>query len=453
VESFDGGRSSTQFNTMQTTIYPELAPSRCTAVAITPPVPVPNATGDGKTINLPVALVHAGSGYGSAGDTGALLAKPLVTQTQHDKFQRIGGASNIWQRPCDPLTGGLPSSNYVAIVLHPEDPKHVFVGTENCGLYENTDFTALLETTPKQGSNFTSLSALTVGADLSKAYVNDIVVVPETGCIFLNDNTGKNPKLAGLYEICPLANGSYNATKFLFIGFTGLYGWQVPASRSKPSLVPAPFEQDRDQEHDLGASSSLPEASVTRLVYPTTLTQNGTLLSLDGGSSWQSVLNASTAIGMRAGSGAIPWYNASIHLEHVQFTAGAGDGDTVIVACWVGSNWDKGVGMFKGTIKPAASSGHADAHADAGAGTASVAVSAVSAGAGAYSVEWEDWTGTPQDVSPPGAWPQGTGMPVTYMYDSKSGRGRIVRPDGDKGAAYYYVATQAIGSFRRDIST
>lgn len=431
---------------MEITIYPELAPSRCTAAAITPPVPVPNATGDGKTVEVAVALVHAGNGYGASGDTGALLAKPLLTQTQHDRFHRIAGASNIWQRACAPLTGGLPSSNYPAITLHPEDPKHVYVGTEDCGLYESQDFTGLFKTPPDGSSNFTAVS--TIGFDLTHAYINDVAVVPETGCVFINDNKGDKVKFAGLVQLCPLKNGTYNATKLPYLGFTGLYSWQVPsaaAGRAAASRVGSPSSK----ELEAGAST------VTRLVYPTTISRNGTLLSLDGGASWQSVLNASTAVAMRGDANA--WFNESLHMDHVDFTAGAGDGDTVIVACWVGDNWDKGIGVFKGTIRTKAN--HHDGFSPGGAeakpanSEGAVTVAAHSEGLGDYEVQWVDWTGSPDDVSPPSAWPQATGMPATYMYDSKSGRGRIARPDGDKGAAYYYVATQAIGSFRRDIST
>jgi len=66
-------------------------------------------------------------------------------------------------------------------------------------------------------------------------------------------------------------------------------------------------------------------------------------------------------------------------------------------------------------------------------------------------VQWEDWTGSPDDTPPAGTWPHGDGIATTYMYDAKSGRARVLRPDGDSGEAYYYISTLSIGGFRRKL--
>lgn len=389
VESFDGGRSWTQFN-YKVVLWPD-APSRCTSTITTPAMKLPAGAPGSQNSSLPVVLLHGGVGYGASGDRGCLLAKPLVTGTINDKAYRIAGGHNSYEVGCTPRIAGLPNRNMPAMAMHPDDPKHLLVSTEQCGLYETKDFTGLLLPSPAPSSNFSMVQA--INADLSKAYFSEVVVVPERDALLASWNTNSDAE-KGLWELKKLSNGSYNATRLPYAGEKGLSSWRVNGGKT------------------------------TRVVYPTN-GETGVVLSIDGGATFTQVLDIDKALELRKGR--LPWYNATLHREHIIFSAGAGEGDTVVVACWVTDGWNKGIGVYKGTIT-----------AEEGSPVPKVA--------------WEDWSGSPEDTPPAGAWPSGEGIVTTYMYDAKSGRARVLRPDGEGTAPYYYIASESIGGFRRKLN-
>ena len=315
VESFDGGRAWTQFN-YPTELWPS-APTRCAASVITPAIDLPAGAPGGGNGSVPVVLLHGGTGYGASGDHGCLLAKPLIESSIDDKPYRIAGGHNSFERTCEMRIAGLPNKNFPAITLDPNNPKRVIVSTEGCGMYIAEDFTQLMLPTPPASANFTLIQATNM--DLSEAYFSEVVFVPERNAI-LASWTSKKSTEAGLWELIKLSNGSYSGTQLPYAGEKGLSSWQVKA----------------------GSTAS------TRVVYPGP-GATGVQLSTDGGSTFTPVLSAADALKMREGQ--VPWYNASLHEDDIIFSAGAGDGDSVMVACWVTGGWNKAIGVFKGTIQ------------------------------------------------------------------------------------------------------
>lgn len=99
--------------------------------------PRSNAVTIVRTVKPMIVLAHISSGYGGSSAAGSLYAKRLEHVSPKDKWDEVGGGPS--------QAGGLPDTLYNQIITDPHNPKRVFIGTIDRGLYVIDDIEAFVD--------------------------------------------------------------------------------------------------------------------------------------------------------------------------------------------------------------------------------------------------------------------------------------------------------------------